>query len=300
MGALALASAALSPASTAATPIQPGTSVQVHRLVAASTGIKKASPGILSQLSQLSVLETRLAYPAAGVSCLTGCTFGDPTSKREIVLFGDSHVLMWLPAVQYVALKKGYKVVLFWAPACAIVQLPGLTYEDNTTDLNCASYFTNAIAAIKKLSPALVILGERTYGIVSEPSDKPYTSTQWTTALEKTIKELASKTTKVAMLEDIVAFDTDPLECIAAYPTSIQTKCSVPNPNPKEPGQQAAEKAAAKATHSLFVKTIPWLCSSRCSPIIGTYLSHYDQGHLAVPYAQWLAGVFQSAITPDL
>jgi hypothetical protein len=119
-------------------------------------------------------------------------------------------------------------------------------------------------------------------------------------SLEATIRSIKSVHTKVALMEDPIAFTSNPLQCVVAYQSAIQRRCSVKNPNVRAPSHQAAERTAAKATGITFVSTIPWFCTKTCSPVVGSYLVHYDQGHVAVPYAKYLATVFTQALKGDL
>ena len=97
----------------------------------------------------------------------------------------------------------------------------------------------------------------------------------------------------------MVTFNTPPPECLASYPTSVQT-CSAPNPNPAQQWHEGAEKAAAKAEKVLYVSPMPWLCTTTCSPVIGNYVAYYDQYHLTCTYAAYLSGVLEAALKPIL
>jgi hypothetical protein len=285
----------------ASPPPPPGTPPQVRALVAASSRINAVSPAVAAELSNELSLKTQVAYPSVGQSCLppTPCVFGAASSRSTIVLFGDSHALMWLPDV-IAAASKRYRVDLFWAPTCPLVAIPNMAFADSPIASNCSSYRTSAIALIKKIAPRLVILGERTYQAFTMPGDVPISNAQWITSLEATIRSIRTARTKVALVEDPIAFTHNPLQCVASYQTAIQRRCSVKNPNVKTPSHQAAERVAARATGITFVMTVPWFCTTTCSPVVGNNLVHYDQGHVAVPYARYLATVFTQALKGDL
>jgi len=75
------------------------TEAQIESDVAASSGIQVANPAVLSELAT-----ARLDFnwlPMAGsqtCNTATQCVAGDMRSKKVIVLLGDSHTNMWLPA----------------------------------------------------------------------------------------------------------------------------------------------------------------------------------------------------------
>jgi hypothetical protein len=275
----------------------PGTAAQVKALVAASTKINKLTPALSAELANASSLSTRSVYPSVGSACLTACAFGNLASSKTIVIFGDSHALMWLPTV--ITAEPAYKIDLFWDQTCALAAIPGLYFKDGVQNANCAPFRSGAIAAIKTIDPKLVILGERTYQAYTT-GGVPVSDATWAKALEATILKIKSKTTHVALMQDVIAFDLHPIDCLAAYPSNIQKHCTVLNPNPKTPAHQPAEKTAATVTGIKLVITIPWFCTTRCSPVVGTYIVHSDQGHISVPYAKYLAGVLATAIAPLL
>jgi hypothetical protein len=289
------------PAGAASTP-KPGTAAQVAQLVAASTSVTTLSPALTATLPNLEYSGVGSLYPAAGLQCatVTSCVYGDKTSKNLVVLFGDSHASMWLPAVAPAITAAKFKLVVLWIPACHIVSLE--VYAESPPPLGgesmCDTWLTNEIATITALKPKLILLGERTAQIYAAPSTL-FTEQQWQQGLETTIRDLHVNGAKVALFEDIVWQDQNPGPCLAANLTNVQA-CSVPNPNPVNPGQQVAEKKAAMATHTGYIATTQWFCTSVCSPVVGSFITHWDEGHVSARYAQYLSKVVGTALAPYL
>jgi hypothetical protein len=275
----------------------------VSSLVRASLKIKRLSSTVEKELtSDEPVLAggTSCTTPATcGCYTVTQCVTGDVTSDNVIVLFGDSHALMWLPAVDYAATAAGYRVVLLFSIGCPVAELTNAWYVGFLHNPDCASWRSQAITAINTLAPQVVLLGERTARVVSEPHNVPIPSHTWQTALESTISKIKTPTTKVAVLEDIPFLTLTPTQCLASHSTNVQD-CSISYPNKTYPGQQTAEQAAAKAKDVGFIKTVPWFCTTRCSPVVGTYISYSDQSHVSLMYSEYLSKVVQAAIKPLL
>jgi hypothetical protein len=239
---------------------------------------------------------------------ITSCTYGSTGSKQTIVLFGGSHAMMWLPAVVPWAKANGYKVVLLWERDCPVAELaasqwkfPGTKTNININD-DCVSWRERSIAAIKALDPALVLLGERTGNIDSEPGGKVFTESQWESALEPTLTSLKSATTKVAIFEDAPWHEASVPQCLSSNKTSVQ-KCSVTFLDPKYPGQQSAESAAATATGTTFISTHQWLCTASgatCSGVIGNFITYWNQDHLSAAYTSYLSSVVGNEIASIL
>jgi hypothetical protein len=288
--AAALVSALCVATAGATTPLpKPGTPAQVAAKVLASTSIKVLPSTTVPSLTDALADKPGLYYPTANKDCVTAtqCVFGNTTSSKTIVLWGDSHAQMWLPALVPVATSLSMRVVLIWHTGCPVVAL------SNTSAL-CISVRSSSIALIKSLHPALVLLANRNAKVYTT-SNTGFTNTQWQNGMEATIKALSSSTTKVAVIQDITIFNAWVPNCLAAYPTRVQS-CSVADPNPKYNNHQAAEKAAAIATKAGYIATKPWLCPTVCSPIIGNMIVDFDADHVTATYAEYLANVWLNAV----
>jgi len=211
---------------------------------------------------------------------------------------GDSHAQMWIPALNRIGVSEKLKVIVLYLARCPAASLDvWLTPYDHDYTA-CNTERTSWIASINKLRPVTVLLADHTNGVVTAASGgkQPFTSAQWQSGMEATITDLHPSRAKIAVLGDAVTFDRSPNLCLADSPTQTQT-CDAANPNPDRPGQQAAEKAAAKAEKALYVDPTKWLCTSTiCSPIVGNFIVYYDAFHFSCTYAAYLSGVLQTAL----
>jgi hypothetical protein len=277
----------------------PGTATQVAALVAASSSITSLPKYLLPPLGQAGSDTPGAYYPKAMHRCLTlsQCVFGDRAAKRTIVLFGDSHAQMWLPALVPVARTLGYRFVLVWEPGCPSATIDVWDGATHSTNVQCNTWRAQAIVAIRRRAPALVLLASRTSDIPGA-GNVPTSDAAWQAGLETTIAALRTATTKVAVVGDVTVFSPKVLpQCLAAYPTAVQS-CSVSNPNGKTRQHFAAERAAASAEHVPYVNPRKWLCTAVCSPVIGTMVAYFDTFHVTATYAEYLSGVWLAAIRP--
>ena len=277
--------------------VMPGSPNEVRQAVAASHTITVLSSQEAAQIATSDGPWN--LYPVTNSPCITAtqCVFGDTTSHRTVVLYGDSHALMWLPAMDRVAKHDKLRLVVIWEQACPVMADVGdFAYATQAVNPNCSAFHTSSIALINSIHPVAVVLGERTAG-AQHLDGTPVTKAQWQTGLVKSIKEMKVK--KVAILEDIVFFRVIVPTCLAANPTAVQN-CSASPENPGYPGQQAAEQGAAKATKSTYVKTWPWFCATTCSPIVGRIVVYYDEHHVSATYSVYLSDVLRLALTKVL
>lgn len=278
----------------------PGSATKIAKLVAASTAITTVSPTVASELPNVANDNPAVDYPQTRNGCLviSTCVFGDKKSSKKLVIMGDSHAQMWIPALNRIGVSLKLKVIVLYLPRCPAasldVWLP--VYDKDYTA--CTSQRTTWIAAINKLHPVTVLLADHTNSVYTGASGgtQPFTSAQWQAGMETTIADLHPSKAKIAILGDSVTFDRSPNLCLADSPTEVQI-CDVANPNPDRPGQQAAEEAAAKAEKALYVDPTKWICTStKCSPIVGNFVVYYDAYHFSCTYDAYLSGVLQTAL----
>lgn len=297
-----VARSATSPGTTAPTtpvgvtsdPAPAATLLQVERLVAASVHVDAMDPRTMSQLSRVTedkadVIDS-LPINCPGVA--PHCVFGDATSHDVVVLFGDSHARMWLPAIIPVARSGHLKVVVVGRDGCPLVA-PGVASHFGT----CGAVISRDVATIDAMHPAAIILADRTtYGGI--------TNAQWEAGLSRTIADLAPSRARVAVIGDIPAFNAGEtsylLSCLVDHPHAVQL-CDVANPNPAAPGHEDAEATAAARAGDVYVNPTPWLCTATtCSPIIGGNIVYWDAFHITAQYAAYLSGVMGGALGPFL
>jgi hypothetical protein len=220
---------------------------------------------------------------------LTDCVFGDKTSSKLVILYGDSHSRMWLPALVPTMVAHKLKLVLIGHDGCPVpnLNLTMTKYE------GCNQIRVNAMKIIVAAKPKMILLSNRT-------TSAGYSASAWKTGLTKTLKSLKATRAVVIMIGDVQLFDTPPPTCIAAALTNVQS-CSVANPNPKQPGLESAEIAAAKLAAVNYLNTDPWLCTKlRCSPVVGDLVTHFDDGHISTDYAQYLSTAMATVLNKYL
>jgi hypothetical protein len=282
-------------------PLPSGSSAaRIAKLVAASHKITKLPKNLVVPLNDIEKDTTSdyFVVPSTGCVTMSSCVYGSPTAKRSIVLFGDSHAWMWVPAVNPIAIRDKYRLILLeYCPAANVT-----LWDPNTSAYltGCDAWRTSSIAALKAARPSLVLLASLTASRYSAPG-KLMTSAQWRTGLESTISKLKSKSTMVVVLGDINTMSGNPSLCLAAYPNAVK-KCATanPNPNPNDANLNSAEKAAAKVKDVRYLSTLQWLCTKTCSPIIGNMIAYLDNWHITATYAASLSQVMATDLAPLL
>jgi len=287
-----------SSAASSAAPIlpAPGSGAQVASLVAASVHIKDVPANLVPALTSTTPDTPAKYFPATRVSCIgmNRCAYGKLDSRRVVLVLGDSHARMWLPALVPAAVHFGFRLVLQWLPACPTALVAVLEPATGHPYYECSKFRRLAIADVRRLSPELVLLTDRTAN-ARDVLGHQIPNILWRIGEEQMISSLRSPRTHVAIIGDVTRFTLALPGCLGAYPTNIQ-RCSVPNPNPVFNSHSSAELSAAAALGVPYINPQPWLCRNVCSPIVGHFVAYYDAQHVSATYAAFLSNLLGSRV----
>ena len=223
---------------------------------------------------------------AAGRGCQPGpsgtsvnvqsCIFGDPSGNHTIVVLGDSHAGMWLPAFDLTGQRAKWRIISLNKVNCGAAAVSYYLHTESRPYAECDAWHNWAFSEINKLDPSIVILTSFVAPSVSVP---PLTPSAWTTGLESSFGRITSPGTKKVVLGDIPylvpggnnsGFSTvSPADCVAAHESNVQA-CSVSVAQAELTSFHNAELQGAEASNAQYIDVIPWLCSSIC-------VSNYQQ-----------------------
>jgi peptidoglycan/LPS O-acetylase OafA/YrhL len=277
------------------------------RQVSAATSISKIPENVVPALANVGNYwggnyEAPTCQASAAQWTEAICTLGDPTSKRLMVVYGDSHALMWLPAFNNIARIAHWKLVVLAKPYCpaelvTIVNEPGFG-PINGPDLACDYWHRWAIDWINSNNPQLlVITQESAYQAPATPSSAParFSRSEWKTGLTTLLSAVNAGHIRTVILGNIpLLAGVDGPVCLAHHPDNIQA-CSVPRssavlwPN-------SIEQSVAKAKGVGYVNVVPWFCSSRCTALVGRYCIYLDDVHINALWALYLQNVLADSL----
>jgi hypothetical protein len=223
------------------------------------------------------------------------CTYGDPTGARLLDIFGDAHAGMWLTAIRYAAEQVGWRVRIFYFPACPAPDLTFYSVNTHRPNYACDKFRAAAIAAIRKTHPAMVVVTSATLQHVTR--DLLVTRAQWEAGYSKTLSLLKMPGTQLVVMGDIPYLSQDDPVCLAAHEADVQA-CATPLSVAETGVLTSAERQAAIANGAEYINPAPWICSQICEPIVGNIRVYDDQYDLSATYVQSLSGVVQAALWP--
>ena len=213
---------------------------------------------------------------AAGTTTSKVCELGDTTARRRLVVLGDSHARMWMPAFVRFAVRYRWKVVPLIKPGC----VPAVLDSGK-----CPIWYRWALGQVRRLHPRAVVLSQAwsAWGPVGVAS------------VARELRDLAPLTQRLAVIEDPPARDRAALDCLLARGATLGS-CAF-RVTPAEAAAYSSVQREARAARAGYVHTLQWFCASGvCPTVIGTIITYRDTTHITDTYARLLAGPLAAAL----
>ena len=214
-----------------------------------------------------------------GESVSDTCEYGDLTSKKTIVLYGDSHAAQWFPALEKIAVERKYKLVSLTKSACPAVQVPR---DDKGAfkSKDCDQWRENSIQRIKSMQPVAVIMsGLQHYKPAAGSADR---TTWWKDGQERLLKAITGGSKNLIYISDTPHPLRDIPSCLA---TNSLEKC---NTTEKTPNEIIAGFKQIDPTS--------WFCSDICEAVIDGFVAYRDASHITVDASIALAPKLDRAL----
>ena len=226
------------------------------------------------------------------------CVYGDSTSDRTVVLFGDSHAAQWFPAMQLLAKAHGWKLVSLTKASCKVAAVTIVSSGKPYT--TCDTWRSAAIAKINALHPALVVVSSSDAGSPVHPDADPLQ--QWTTGYQDTFKALGKSGAKVAAILDTPWPKGDAVDCAAAHLLRLASCSNKASKAIQDETRRTATRSAAASTGVSVIDPESWLCNPQgdCPVVVGNTFVYRDDSHMADAYSEALAPVLGRQLTPLL
>ncbi len=217
------------------------------------------------------------------------CGFGPVPNETRIVLFGDSHAMMWSSPIRRIAVNKGWRLVTMTKTACP--PLLGL-YTRRQMEIDdgrsCQQWRRNVIDKLKANPPALVIItaSDRyklysSSGTVQARSKGPLL---WRQALKRTLASVPSAS-RVLVLGDVPHNSDNPRRCLA-HSRGDMSRCVSPKAGLGGRQIEVALKDTARASGAGFRTLYGKICSYDPCPVVqGHVLMWRDRSHITNKFA---------------
>lgn len=200
------------------------------------------------------------------------CTYGDKSSSKTIVLYGDSHAAQWFPALEKLANGNGFKLVSLTKSACPAPEVKKVqigAYKNS----DCFKWRENSIKRMQAMKPAAIILsGFQHFDL---PDREPSRQSWWSTGQQLAYQHLLGASSKLIYISDTPHPNRDIPNCLAA---NGKAKCD------------DTEKSDPRISGGFIeVDPTPWLCTNKCPAVVNGIVAYRDASHISVAMSESLA-----------
>jgi hypothetical protein len=235
---------------------------------------------------------------------LSTCEYGNLKSKTSIVLFGDSHALSWFPAIEKLAIAKGWKLISLTMSSCWPADIPAWNSTTHELMPNCTIWRDATINDLLKIKPkAIFISGTRGFSTIDENNQVlsgDSRTAAWESGMRSTLMQLKTATQNLVYISDTPMSIFDVPECLRLHPKSIAA-CATPFSKSVSLDWLAEEEKVANLENAIWVNPTSWICTTDpCSPLVGRYEIFVDKGHLTASFAATLEKPLWAKISPTL
>lgn len=223
--------------------------------------------------------------PAFG-SGATGkiCRLGDTSSRRVLVLLGDSQAGTWAPALVAYARTQHLAVVPLLKPGCFVNRV-----HKNLPGWPCADWYRWALAHDRSLHPVATIV----IFLMNTPLQQHPGSTV------SDMRGVLSDVRNGVLVADQPSQTTQPDTCIYR-PGATTGECSARVPTTYAPLMKAMAIMTAQ-THHPAIPTEQWFCAGGICPIVINHtLTVRDLDHMTRQYSAELGPLFSLELDPIL
>lgn len=232
------------------------------------------------------------------------CVAGDPHAKRLMVLYGDSHALMWLPAFQAIAVAEHWRLVTLAKFACpaemvTIASQHGVGQQSQTGPV-CDQWHRWALGWINAHHPNLLVVSQfNAYLAPGTTAQHPlyFSAAQWGAGLAALHRALTVPHLRQVFLGGVPAQTQGPT-CLSEHPDDAPA-CVVSLRSAVSP-LDAVEQSVSRVSGMTYINAVPWFCTDVCTVVIDRYSPFDDPIHINGIWALYLERVLAEALgIPD-
>jgi peptidoglycan/LPS O-acetylase OafA/YrhL len=224
------------------------------------------------------------------------CFLGDVHAHKLLIVYGDSHALMWLPAFISIATAAHMRLLVLGKSDCpsslvTITTPPGYGSPDSPY-VACNEWHEWAVKTINRLSPSILVVSqESTY---ARPGPADFSASQWHNGLADLFKKIPNPHIEKIFLGNIPYLSQSGPTCLSKHLNDAQA-CSTPVAHAFR-GLDVTEFATAQSFHVKYIDPTPWFCSSVCTAVVGKYDVYMDHFHVSAAYATYLQNALAQSI----
>ena len=213
------------------------------------------------------------------------CVYGNKSGTFTLALVGDSHAGAWFPAVEALALERGWRLVPYVKLSCPFLDMRVEHLDTSIEYTECATWREEVLGLLAQHPADLTIVAMSHRGIF------PLLAVDRT--VERQAKAIARSVARipgrVVIMVDTPRTSVDIPGCIADHPADVRP-CAISRAVGFTSLFGVREKRAAAISGAGLVDLIPSICPAMpCQVIRNGLIVYRDNHHLTATFSRSLA-----------
>ncbi|GGO68999.1 acyltransferase family protein [Nocardioides deserti] len=220
------------------------------------------------------------------------CRRGDTDGERTLVLLGNSHGRHWVPALEKIAERAGYRAYYLVKSACTPARVESLHPKLDEPFDECTDFNRWTLNRIARLEPDLVVVtGSAPRGIVVDGEvvkDRDEILPAMGQGFADVIADVQPYAGRVAVLGDAPKRQREPADCLGRRGATLAACADEPVDAARQVTLTARD--AAQDAGVDWIDPQRWFCAGGlCPAVVGATITMRDLGHLTTAYSEQLA-----------
>ncbi len=226
------------------------------------------------------------------------CMYGNRTGASTIVLVGDSHAAQWFPALQRIAERHGWRLLVLTKTSCPVASVRIYSGDFRRDYRECTTWRQAVLDTILALRPAAVVVG---YYAGYVTTRRAVTPAAWLAGLHVTLRRLNAAGIPTLLLRDSPEPGFDVPTCLARaawHGANAEVECEVPRQTALHLGTfHLAEEAASGLTNVKLLDLSDDICGERtCEPVRNGVVVYRDHHHLTATFVTRLTPLLETPL----
>jgi len=214
------------------------------------------------------------------------CRFGEKLSDIEIALVGNSHAGQWLPTLERLAEKNGWRITTYLASQCAAAET-AQSFDTPARTEACLDWVARTTSAVARSKPSAVVYTNRiSVGAAGESFED--SGQLYSDGMESVLREWDDAGLQVLVVRDTPAPSTSIPDCLAQNSDDVSA-CDGTREKWLPEDQSGSAVSRVGSSRIRFVDLTDHICGGeKCAAVTGGVVTYFDGSHLTATFASTL------------
>ncbi|GAA3740777.1 peptidoglycan/LPS O-acetylase OafA/YrhL [Spinactinospora alkalitolerans] len=216
------------------------------------------------------------------------CVYGPDDAAVEVAIVGDSHAAHWVPALQEVAERHGWRLHTYTKASCAFTDTL-ITVPEGAPYLQCREWNEGVMRELESLGPDMVFTSSSVNAKAAEAESREEGDERITEGMTRLWDELSDSGSRVVVIRDSPRTKSQITECVLRHTDDLSacTRAREDALSREDPQVEAAQRTEART--DVLDLTDRFCAGPDCPAVIGNVLVYRDSHHITATYSRLLA-----------